>query len=54
MLGGNDWFWGRRNLGNESQGLTVIILCAVFNLIIYLIYQMSVFVEENTEIVALK
>lgn len=52
---GNDLFGGKRKLeGPDCEGLIVIILHAVFYLIIDLIYQVSVFIEQNTETVVLK
>lgn len=45
---------GKVRRGPDCEGLTVIISYAIFYLIIDLLYQVSVFISQNTEIVALK
>lgn len=45
---------GKGRPGPDCEGLIVIILHAVFYLIIDLIYQVSVFIERNTETVVLR
>lgn len=45
---------GKGRRGPDCEGLTVIILYAIVYLIIDLLCQVSVFISQNTEIVALK